>query len=160
MTRDFSLGSFIGGFMLGALLVGAWLLGSNSLLSSMSPVSAIPPAPANAKEVQEKSGAVSVADQPAGDRVVVESVTVPPPGVWIAVREVNGSDLGNVLGALRVSGPRSDVTIPLLRATEPGLSYAVELYRDDTGDFDFARNSVYVDFSTGAPVIALFTTTN
>ena len=87
-------------------------------------------------------------------------MTVPPPGVWVAVREVQGGDLGNVLGAARASGPRSNLSVPLLRATEPGHSYAVELYRDDNGGaFDPSVNSVYVDFTTGARVVEYFTTT-
>jgi hypothetical protein len=79
--------------------------------------------------------------------------------VWVAVREVVGDELGNVLGAVRVSGPKSGVSVPLLRATEPGRSYAVQLYRDDgNGAFDVVVNSVYVDFDTGARVVAYFTT--
>lgn len=89
----------------------------------------------------------------------MESVTVPPPGVWVAVREVQGNDLGNVLGAARAAGPRSNLSVPLLRATKAGRQYAVELYRDDNGgSFDPAANSVYVDFDTGARAVAYFTT--
>lgn len=112
-------------------------------------------------QLPPESGAISVVNQSAGSSVTIESVTVPQPGVWVAVREVNGSDLGNVLGAIRVNGPRSAISVPLLRATEPGLPYAVELYRTDGGEeFNLATNSVYVDFATGAPVIVHFTTTN
>ena len=144
--------------MLGAILVGAWYLNgtvallpltSSSLIATTTDFSAL------------QSGAISVADQPSGLNVIVESVTVPPPGVWIAVREVNGSDLGNVLGAARVVGPHTNVVVSLLRPTEPDRSYAAELYRDDNnGAFDPAVNSVYVDFDTGARVVAYFTTTN
>ncbi len=156
MMNSFSTSSFVAGVMLGALLAGAWFLGGNSNFVSMPSSSFI--ATSTAPKTQE-SGAVSVADQLSGDTVMVESVTVPPPGVWVAVRETNGNDLGNVLGAARVSGPRTSVPISLLRATEPGRSYAIELYRDDgNGVFDLATNSVYVDFTTGAPVIAYFTT--
>lgn len=153
----FSTGSFVAGVMLGALLAGAWFFGGDvSLLPFTSPsllatttVSSL-----------EESGAVSVADQPAGPSVTVESVTVPPPGVWVAVREVNGADLGNVLGAARVVGPHSSITVTLLRSTEPKRSYAVELYRDDNnGAFDPNVNSVYVDFDIGARVVSYFMTT-
>jgi hypothetical protein len=106
------------------------------------------------------SGAISVQNQSPGESVAIESVTVPPPGVWVAVREVQGTDLGNVLGAARVGGPRSNFSVSLLRATEPGHTYAVELYRDDgSGNFDLANDSVYVDFDTGQRVVAYFTTT-
>jgi hypothetical protein len=151
--KGFSI--FVAGFMLGALFVGVWRGGSA--------VFPLPPSPLKGNSVQPlpESGAVSVVNQPAGSSVIIESVTVPQPGVWIAVREVNGADLGNVLGAVRVQGPRSTISVPLLRATEPGLPYAVELYRTDGGaTFDLATNSVYVDFVTGAPVIERFMTTN
>lgn len=151
------MSSFVAGVMLGALFVGAWSFGKNSVLMSAS--SSILTASIE-KDSAPESGAVSVAWQPAGSEVVVESVTVPPPGVWVAVREMNGDDLGNVLGAARVSGPRSPVSVQLLRATEPGRPYVVELYRDDgDGTFDITVNSVYVDFDTGAPVIVHFKTT-
>ena len=161
MMKSFSMSSFVGGFMLGAFLVAAWFVGgdlSSVPLSAYSILSSEHPASVTKKPVAE-SGAVSIADQPAGSSVTVESVTVPPPGVWVAVREMNGSDLGNVLGAVRVTGPRSNITIPLLRATEAGSTYAVELYRDDGNDeFNLSTDSVYVDFATGEPVIAYFTT--
>lgn len=115
--------------------------------------------------VHPKSESVSVEDQAAGDSVLVDSVTVPPPGVWIAVREVvgasGGSDaLGNILGAARVGGPRTNISVPLLRATTPGETYAALLYRDDgDGKFDPSTDSVYVDFDTGLPAISYFATT-
>jgi len=156
MTKSFSLGSFVAGTMLGALVAGAWFLGGDAALVPLS--SSLRLATSTENTVQ-KSGAVSVADQSSGMTVVVESVTVPPPGVWVAVHEVSGDDLGNVLGAARVKGPRTQVIVSLLRATEPGRRYAVQLYRDDNNDvFDPSVNSVYVDFDTGARVVAYFTT--
>ena len=151
------MGSFVAGVMLGALLVGAWSLGDGTLFTTRLPSASLATTTASALP---DSGAVAVADQSSGDTVIVESVTVPPPGVWVAVREVQAGDLGNVLGAVRASGPRSTLSIPLLRATEPSHSYAVELYRDDNnGAFDPSVNSVYVDFATGARVVSYFTTT-
>lgn len=154
MMKDFSTRSFLAGVLLGALLAGAWFLGGNAIKFpvSSSPVTTSTPA-------VPESGAVSVADQPSGDTVVVESVTVPPPGVWVAVREVQGGELGNVLGAERVGSSRSNFSVHLLRATEPNHPYAIQLYRDDAdGVFDLAKNSVYVDFDTGARVVAYFKT--
>ncbi len=157
MKKPFSTPSFAAGLILGIVLTGAWFLGAGSVpapapagtLLATSTVSTLP-----------QSGAISVSNQAAGATVFVESVTVPPPGVWIAVREMNGNDLGNVLGAGRAGGPRSSISVSLLRATEPGREYAVELYRaDGTGTFNPATLSVYVDFDTGEPVIAYFTTT-
>ena len=156
MMKRFSPGSVILGLMLGALLVGAWFFGNISALTSIPPT-----ATASAPNSAPESGAITVSDQAAGSTVTIDSLTVPPPGVWAAVREINGNDLGNVLGAVRVGGPRTSISVPLLRATEPGRPYAVELYRDDNnGAFDPALNSVYVDFDTGTRVVAYFRTTN
>lgn len=157
MTRHFSTTSFVAGITIGALLAGAWFLGADlSFLPLQSSLSLT----ASPDSLPQKSGAVSVVNQPSGNSVIVESVTVPPPGVWIAVREVKGGDLGNVLGATRVVGPHTGIVVSLLRSTESGRSYAVQLYRDDGGStFDPATNSVYVDFDTGARVVAYFTTT-
>ncbi|MFA6278959.1 MAG: hypothetical protein WCS97_01665 [Candidatus Paceibacterota bacterium] len=158
-TFGFSISSFVAGTMLGVLLAGAYFFGNDSLFLSTGLPSSF--TATSTTQTAGESGAVSVADQPAGDIVMIESITVPPPGVWVAVREVQSNSLGNVLGAARVEGPRSALSVPLLRATVPEQSYVVQLYRDDAGsDFDPARNSVYVDFDTGAPVIAYFTTTS
>lgn len=153
------MSSFVAGFLFGAVLIGAWAF-SNASPSPFTFASSPSTSSPSAKAAQD-SGAISVRDQASGTSVTIESLTVPPPGVWIAVREVTGGALGNVLGAERVNGPRTNIAISLLRATEPGRSYAVELYRDDGGDtFDLANDSVYIDFATSAPVIAYFTTTN
>lgn len=107
-----------------------------------------------------ESTAISVKDQQAGMSVFVDAVTVPPPGVWVAVQETDTTgQLGNVLGAGRTHGPVSDFSIPLLRTTEAGREYAIVLYRDD-GDssFDSVNDSVYVDFDSGDRVVALWKT--
>ena len=147
--------------MLGVLLAGAGFSTAFNADTGLIPFVPLQSFSVTGESSQPESGAISVADQSYGDTVVVESITVPPPGVWVAIREVNGVDLGNVLGALRVNGPRSAVSITLLRATEPHRAYAVELYRDDAGGaFDPAVNSVYVDLTTGVPAITRFTTTD
>ncbi len=154
--REFSLTSFVGGLILGALLLTAWFYATPA-----TPPNAAAQAPAASSSplVSTPSGVVSVTDQPAGNTVTVASVTIPPPGVWVAVREVDDDALGNVLGAAHAGGPRTDFTVPLLRATVPGGTYAIELYRDGgSNTFDLSTDSVYVDFDTGQPVIAYFTT--
>lgn len=156
MVKNFSMNSFIAGVMLGILLAGIWFF--RDTFPSLPAYPSMPLA-TSTKAMNQENGAVSVARQPSGDTVVVESVTVPPPGVWVAVREVIGGDLGNVLGAVHINGPLSGVVVPLLRATEPDRTYAVELYRDDNaGAFDVAINSVYIDFDTGVRVVAYFDT--
>ena len=143
--------------MVGLLLAAIYFFGDGTLVQfGSSPFFATS---TSSGIFQEENSAVSIADQSAGETVLVESVTVPPPGVWVAVREVTGGELGNVLGAARVGGPLSQVSIPLLRATLPGRSYAIQLYRDDNdGVFDPGKNSVYIDFDSGAPVITHFST--
>ena len=154
--KQFSTPSFIIGIIVGALLAGAWFFRDNpDFIRLSSPGSDTTATGRSATS----SGLLMVADQPAGSEVLVESVTVPPPGVWVAVREIVGSDLGNVLGAAKVGGPRTSVAVSLLRATEAGHTYAVELYRDDNeGAFDPAKNSVYVDFDSGTRVVTYFRT--
>jgi hypothetical protein len=156
--KNFSTHSFIIGVMLGVLLTGAWFVGGETVLLSGESFSRLA---TSTESLLTTSGAIAVADQPPGESVAIESVTVPPPGVWVAVREVQAGNLGNVLGAVRVGGPKSGLSVPLLRATEGGRSYAIQLYRDDNnGGFDPAQNSVYVDFDTGARVVAYFKTTD
>ena len=159
----FSTWSFVLGVIVGALIAGAWFLGGDAVSIPIlsKPSTASLAATSTEPATSQNSGALSVESQSAGDAVIIESVTVPPPGVWIAVREVNGNNLGNVLGAERVGGPRSNVSVPLLRSTEPNDSYAVELYRDDNnGAFDPSKNSAYVDFDTGDTVVVYFSTIN
>lgn len=157
MTQRFSFLSFVSGVMLGVLLAGAWFFSGD--IESV-PFSASSSLSMTGEQKAPESGAVSVANQTSGESVAIESVTVPPPGVWVAVRETNGTDLGNVLGAERVVGPRGNIIVSLLRPTEPDRSYAIQLYRDDNnGAFDPAVNSVYVDFDTGARVVTFFSTT-
>lgn len=145
----------IAGLILGLLIGGAWNLGYFTLQPTLTvaatSTSALPP----------ESGDVAVATQPAGMSAVIESVTVPPPGVWVAVQEVNeDGSLGNVLGAARVAHPTSNVSVSLLRHTLPGQEYAAVLYRDDgDGAFNVGRDSAYIDFNTGARVVELFKTT-
>lgn len=106
------------------------------------------------------TGRVTVTNQPSGNTALVESVTVPPPGVWVAVRETKGKVLGNVLGAQRVRGPRSNVVVDLSRNTQPNKLYVIELYRLGTNGsiFDVKTESVYVDLETGRGVIVPFRT--
>ncbi len=158
MMKHFSTGSFIVGIILGIMLMSiqyyrGFTIGSEppeSLFIATSTVPAI-----------KEGGSISIINQMPGNTVTVESITVSSPGVWVAVREIVDNDLGNVLGAVRVNGPASNIIIPLLRSTEPDRRYAIQLYRDDSGkSFDAGINSVYVDFDTGMRAVAYFTTGN
>lgn len=157
MSKGFSLGSFSMGAAIGIFLAALWFLGNPESILFKQPQSL--GAHPTSEALPPPSGAIAVSDQSAGESVLVDSLTVPPPGVWVAVRDVVGSSLGNVLGAVKINGPRSNFTIPLLRATLPDHSYAVQLYRDDdSGTFDPSADSVYVDFDTGSRVVAYFKT--
>lgn len=156
MMKDFSMVSFIVGIMTGALLSAAWFLGDDGGRG----LSDSPPSLATTTVFSLRgSDAISVADQLPGESVNVGSVAIPPISIWVAVREMNGRDMGNVLGAVRIIGSHSSVGVPLLRPTESGRSYAIELYRDDNdGVFDPVINSVYIDFDTGMRVVTYFRT--
>lgn len=146
----------IGGFMLGLAVAGVWHLGNYLPALPTLPTTA---SASSTNQLPPESDAVSVSNQRAGEVVLINSVTVPPPGVWVAVQDLNEDEtLGNVLGASRVRGPASALTVALLRPTLRAQRYAVTLYRDDgDGSFDRASDSAYIDFDTGARVETLFT---
>lgn len=158
MMQRFSSVSFVGGIIVGVLLSGAWFASSTGDLTSLENALNLSTSTPSRAEADAQSSLISVKDQPSGDSVMVSSITASTP-VWVAVREMNGHTLGNVLGAAKIGGSRTDVSVPLLRATVPGQQYAIELYRDDgDGAFDPTRFSVYVDFDTGSRVVAYFRT--
>ncbi len=152
-TKEISLAVI--GLMVGLVVGATWhfneflpLLPTQPTAVSASTTNTLPP----------ESGTVTVSDQKAGSTALIDSVTVPPPGVWVAVQDVNADGtLGSVLGASRVRHPATNVTVDLLRPTVAGTQYAVVLYRDDNnGVFARATDSRYVDFDTGSPVEELF----
>ena len=159
-TRGMNANLSRGLIFLGGIVVGA--LGATLYLApdSLAPTPVVPSEGTTSSATPFASGDVAVSDQAAGKSVLVDSVTVPPPGVWVAVEEVNqDGSLGKVLGAAKVGGPRSNVEVSLLRSTNAGMKYAVVLYRDDgDGTFELGQDSVYVDFDTGQPVEELFNT--
>ena len=165
---------FIFGFALGALTIIAWNNAPQPAKKTVAPVSSgastVTTTQNETVTTTEKipaslstgigTGRVSVTNQLAGDSVLVESVTVPPPGVWVTVRETHGKELGNILGAAYIHGPRSNVNVSLLRNTQPNKLYVIELYRPgvEGSSFDVKTESVYVDFTTGRSVIVPFRT--
>ncbi|MDO8407957.1 MAG: hypothetical protein Q7S95_01835 [bacterium] len=162
MVSHLPLFPFVAGVVLGLVGAVAWFSGDLPALPALPfPGGASATPDDSGKDmITPQTGAVSVASQPSGMSVRIESVTVPPPGVWVAVREVVGHELGNVLGALRVGGPRTNMTVLLLRATIPGQRYGALLYRDDgNGTFDPGDDSVYIDLDTGLPAVVYFDTT-
>lgn len=83
---------------------------------------------------------VTVPDQLAGDRVLLQTVTFAKTG-WAVVHEDLDGALGNALGAQRLEpGTHDNVHVELLRNTETGNRYHVVLYADD-GDGEFNLKS-------------------
>lgn len=152
--------SFLTGLVLGVLATAAWFLLQGTIISALPATPPVATSSSPVAEPADTSGALTVSSQAAGMSVLVDAVTVPPPGVWVAVRDVNpDGSLGNVLGAARAHGPVSGFEVPLLRSTEPGTRYAVMLYRENgDGVFDPQNDSVYVDFDSGVRVVQYFTT--
>jgi hypothetical protein len=149
------------GFVIGVAVVGAWDVESRlgeSRGALPAPVATSTESSATSSAAVASSGLISVTDQAPGSSATVQAVNVNA-NVWVAVVEVKGGSLGNVLGARFVTAPATDVVVPLLRPTVPGSTYAVVLYRDN-GDrsFSLASDSLYVDFASGDRVVALFST--
>ncbi len=151
---------FVGGFMAGFVLAAAWFLTPDASQILESKTGAEPRANAGERTPYRTSSAlVSVETQQAGETVLVAAVNVAAPGVWVAVQEVAGNELGNVLGAARAREPVSNLSIPLLRKTEAGKTYVITLYRDDgDGLFSTVTDSVYIDFESGERVAVAFKT--
>jgi len=84
-------------------------------------------------------GAVKVADQTAGLKVVLESATFPIKEGWIGVRDYNDDKLGGLLGVARFSEAQGLVptSIILQRATAVGKNYALVFYTEN-GDREFS----------------------
>ncbi len=131
-------------------VVGAWML--EDYLATPKEVVEEP-----AAEDAKENGIIRTRDQAAGSSVVVDTENMPEADVWVAVHEMRAGELSNVLGAARVLPSQSWISIPLLRNTMSGASYAVVLYRDD-GDrsFDHYKDSIYVDYDSGERVVSLF----
>lgn len=103
------------------------------------------------------SASISVKNQKAGNKAIVDSVTFSNPG-WLVVYEYTGSRLGRVLGAFyRGAGSYKDVDVDLLQNTIPGLVYAVTVSSDD-GDrnYNFRLDIPVVD-SNGKTILGSFT---
>lgn len=97
---------------------------------------------------------VSVDDQKAGNLVFIKHSEVSKP-TWIAVREIVGESLGNILGAGMVTSAADDVPVTLLRSTVTGQKYAVFLYQDN-GDGEFNSKTDLLVMQNGAPVATTF----
>lgn len=84
-------------------------------------------------------GAITVADQSAGEVVALDSVEFPAKAGWIGVRDYQGGQLTGLLGVARFDTEEGLLpdSVRLLRATEAGKTYAVVFYSDN-GDKTFS----------------------
>lgn len=101
-----------------------------------------------APTTEARGESVSVSDQPAGETVLVDAISITSPS-WVVVREE-----GWILGARRVDESGSEISVPLLRATEAGGSYEVVIYIDD-GDRQFDHLKDMLVEGVVAPFLAL-----
>lgn len=106
-----------------------------------------------------KNTSIQVKNQPSGNTVLIDKVTIEEDG-WVVIHEGTEGSIGNALGATRVDAGEHKVIVELLRATEPASMYRAVLYRDN-GDREFSLDSdfPFID-STGGPVVTMFVTTN
>lgn len=76
------------------------------------------------------NAAILAQDQAAGDTALISQVISGEP-VWVAVREEQSGEFGNILGVAKIpGGTHRAVLVELLRPTSAGRKYFVVLYRD------------------------------
>jgi len=98
---------------------------------------------------------IVVKDQPAGFKVIVDSVSLENVG-WVAIHEDRDGELGNILGAYRFENGTHSGEVELLRNTVEGGTYYAVIYNDD-GDreFDHKKDVPLVD-GLGNEIISEF----
>lgn len=108
-------------------------------------------------ETADAVDAIIVTDQPAGNSIFLNQVTLSASG-WVAVHEIayDGS-LGPILGAARFDTGTWEGNVVLLRSTVPKMQYRAVVYHDD-GDkeFDFKRDDIVM--RDAMPVMTSFRT--
>lgn len=94
------------------------------------------------------NGSVAVDDQPAGNSVTLKNVVFPGDHGWIGVRDYSDGQLTGLLGVARWNNEDGLIptSIPLLRSTVAGKTYAVVFYSDN-GDkvFNLATDVQFGD---------------
>jgi len=97
---------------------------------------------------------ISVVDQPAGLKVIIESATLAEQG-WVVIHEDRDGAPGNILGAQRFEPGTSAGEVELLRNTvEGGLYYAMLHGDDGDGQFDYTKDLAIME--NDAPVMVTF----
>lgn len=93
--------------------------------------------------MQMGKGSITVQNQPAGKVVHLRGAIFPVPEGWVAVRDYQNGQLGNILGVVYFSQSKKIVpdAVPLLRPTVAGQQYAVVFFSDDgTHAFNLAHD--------------------
>lgn len=158
-TQDWKIAglSFGGGFLVAMVCFSWW--------SSFAGKSDMSTTPQNNKEALsmvekvsklETEASVSVSDQPAGRAVMVSRIRLDVPA-WIAVRELVNDSPTRILGAvLRDTGDHADVTVDLLRTTEPDREYVISLYKDNGDNVFDSKKDTLVEWATEDSAAARF----
>ena len=102
-----------------------------------------------------KNEAITVRNQPAGDRVILDKVTLEDSG-WIVIHEGTMSQIGNALGATRFDAGEHSGVVELLRSTRKGEVYRAVLYHDN-GDKEFSLDSDFpILGNANEPILTMF----
>ncbi|OGY59320.1 MAG: hypothetical protein A3I31_02275 [Candidatus Colwellbacteria bacterium RIFCSPLOWO2_02_FULL_44_20b] len=117
----------------------------------------------NGNELTEGESAANVIvvnDQPAGNKIVVASVTLEEDS-WIAIQEDRDGSLGNILGARLFAAGTNAGEVRLMRSTAVGGMYYAVIRPDDGNpdDFDFRGVDAPLQDAEGNVVMAKFTAT-
>ncbi len=153
------VGTFITGFLVGLVVVYAYGQMFNNKVDNSPVVESandnintevsISPDPIINNEL-------SIVAQSAGNSVLINSITMPEDG-WIVVHEIKDNIISNALGAARRdAGQYTDISVYLLRDTQPDNEYMVVLYKDN-GDktFDLSADKPFAN-ADGEHVMSKF----
>jgi hypothetical protein len=100
--------------------------------------------------------AVTVSDQKAGNTVVLSNINLPV-GEWVAVRDNFVGKPEYILGAAYfAAGSQNNIELHISRATVPGTSYQIVLFKD-SANHSFNYTSDNLVNGNGNPVVAVFT---
>lgn len=99
----------------------------------------------------------SVIDQSAGGVVYISQLVFVEES-WIAIREDNNGDLGNILGARRYPAGTHTGAVELLRNTESGQTYYAVVYIDDGDKIFNHKKDVLLTDEAGSATAAIFRT--
>lgn len=102
------------------------------------------------------ASAISVESQPAGETVIVKRLLLGSRS-WIVVHEDERGRPGGILGAARfTSGTHTEVSVELLRSTEPGGVYYAMIHSDDGDELFDPKLDTHLPDETGSPLMVRF----